>query len=212
MAKGDNSSELEEFTEVITIMTSQGHAARAGEVLRLALQGTPDYQMAANSLSLLTREGFYSIYPHLLAYSAQGPDCFDLAMILGYMQYSGKAGKAAQLLKDIYLEESSQGQNFKALVPCCLGSLCDSQFSDSAADLVMHLIRSGPVVLDYGMAGWCLAQHCFFGRPDWAAAILGIFRQMQGTSAMGYQEVALVESIAQFGGPEFVSQIFTCLG
>lgn len=194
-------------------MTNQGHADRAGQVIKIALaqqeEGPPDYQVAAKALGLLSPKALFQIYPHLLSYSSQGPDCFDLAMCLGWMQYIGKAGQAAQLLKDIYHDESSQGQPFKSLVPCCLGSLCDSQFADSAADLVMHLIRSGPVS-EYGMAGWCLAQHVFFGRPDWAAGILDIFRQMQ-QRPIGYQESHLIESIAQWGGPDYVTQISSCL-
>lgn len=84
MAKGDNTSENEEFLEVVQLMTAAGHATRAGEILRMALQGDkPDYQMASNALANLTRQELYSIYPHLLAYTKNGPDCYDLAMILG---------------------------------------------------------------------------------------------------------------------------------
>jgi hypothetical protein len=192
-------------------MTNQGHADRTGQVIKMALgEGTtPDYKVAANALGMLSQQGLFLIYPHLLSYSNQGPDCFDLAMVLGWMQYQGKAGKAAQLLKDIYLDESPQGQPYKSLVPCCLGSLCDSQFADSAADLVLHFIRTGPVS-DYQLAGWCLAQHVFFGRPDWAAGILDVIRQMQ-QRPIGYQESALIESISTLGGPDYFAQISACL-
>lgn len=216
----DASAELEEFAEVLGIM-SKGHPEKAGEVLRIALSSSsePDYTMAAGVLSQMATSEVLKIYPHLISYAAGGPDCYDLSMILGHMQYSGKAKQAAQVLMGIYLDDTPQGQNYKSLVPCMLGTLVDNSYTDSASDLVVQLILSqsqgqpaasgDQPAPDYVTGGWCLAQHVFFGRPDWAAAILTFLRQQR--PGVWYNEVALLESVASWGGENYRRDILSCL-
>ena len=110
----------------------------------------------------------------------------------------------------MYSDESPQGQNFKSLVPCLLGTLIDFQHADWALALVQQLcIGMGRGPPDYGPAGWCLAQHVYFGRPDWAAVICNGFLSDR---AAWYNQGAMMQSVASWGGDGYAQQIMNSMG
>ena len=62
-------------------------------------------------------------------------------------------------------------------------------------------VDAGP---EYSAAGWCLAQHVFFGRPDWAAVICNSLRQ---NSPVWYSESGMMQSVGSWGGNGYVHEI-----
>lgn len=64
--------------------------------------GEPDYSTAANIMAYVVDQGVenaLSMAPHLLVYKQhqQGPDCYDLSFVLGFMVKSGKVKHATQV-------------------------------------------------------------------------------------------------------------------
>ncbi len=122
-----------------------------------------------------------------------------------------------QLLLAIYSDESQCGLGFKSLIPCCLGTLIEARYLDSATDLVIQLVTLGKAGgggggdPDYSAAGWCLAQQVFFGRVDWAAAICGFLRG-GGQAPPWYSEQTLMQSIASWGGDDCARQVASFRG
>ena len=110
-------------------------------------------------------------------------------------------------------DSSTEGQNFKSLVPCLIGTLIDWHQAGWACDLVQHMclsssaVAGGPPGPDYGPAGWVLAQHVFFARPDWAACICD---GIKTRPPAWYSEQSLLHSIGSWGGDDYVNQILGC--
>ena len=117
-----------------------------------------------------------------------------------------------QVLKSMYEDESPAGATYRALVPCMLGTLVDFQQAGWATELVQHLCSinggAGGPPPDYAPAGWCLAQHVSFERPDWAACILDGLRRQQPA---WYDEGSLLQNISSWGGEGYVRDIMAAL-
>eukprot|EP00955_Chlamydomonas_euryale_P089018 364429-Chlamydomonas_euryale.AAC.16 len=90
-----------------------------------------------------------------------------------------------------------------------LGSLVDWQHADWAAQIVWQLCApTRSTQLQYTTAGWCLAQHVFFGRPDWAAGIVLTLAQQQPP---GYTQEKLLQAVSQESDPSFTQHIVEAL-
>ena len=109
----------------------------------------------------------------------------------------------------MYDDDSAQGADFRPLLPCMLGTLIDFEQAGWSCELILQLCIPGGVQHpDYNAAGWCMTQHVYFGRPDWAASILdGLRRQPPAW----YQEEGLMQSVFSWGGDRYVNEILGCL-
>ena len=113
-----------------------------------------------------------------------------------------------QILQRNYDDETAS--DFKSLVPCLLGTLIDWEQIGWATELLQQLcvtngVDAGP---EYSTAGWCLAQHVYFGRPDWAAIICSSLRQHP---PVWYSEAGIMQSVGSWGGEGYIHEIVKCM-
>ncbi|GAX84595.1 hypothetical protein CEUSTIGMA_g12016.t1 [Chlamydomonas eustigma] len=219
--------EIESVGDVLGSLAAAGHPYWSGQILRMTIwpddktdekRGEPNYFTASGVLSYLIDMGqttsARNMCPHILVSQPQGPDCYDLSFIVGNMVSANKSKQAAKLMLSLYSDESKEGQQYRPLLPCMLGTMIDFGQPGWASEIIKslcvdsHTSTTPEVQPDYSTAGWCLAQTMVFGRADWACSIV---HQLRSQQPAWYHETALINQVRAWGGDRCVQDLTSYL-